>query len=269
VTLAVLALALAGGCGHDAYVIDPGGPAVALTALTYNVFRVDGGEREGQVASVINAAAPDVVAVQECLGCEELADALGMTLVAPPREGVAILYDAGRWRLEDDAAFVLGENDDGWGTRWAAVAVLAEEASGRTIVVYSTHFCVTVRKPDDACDEARQIDYVERILDDLAARSDGPAIIAGDLNVFDGFEDGRVVERLRAAGLVDTYRAAQPDGEGTTFQGSDVASSGRIDYVFARAPAVTFEASVRVEPPAEEASDHFAVAATVEFPAAE
>ena len=173
---------------------------------------------------------------------------------------MGLLYDATRWELRDRGRIALGDDDDGWGPRYAEWGLFADGGE-RGIVVYSTHWCVTIRSPDDACDAERQLDYADSILD--AIDPGLPAVVAGDFNVFDDFEDGQVVAYIKDAGLVDAYRSMNPTGDATTFIGNDWAPSGRIDYIFATAPVDVIAADIRSAPDA--ASDHHAVTATLAF----
>ena len=258
--------ALVAACGDD-LPADRAAPAGAITAMTYNLAQIGGGSPATVVASAIAASAPDFLALEECVGCETwLPRELGGDLaVTAPRAGVAIAYDASRWALAEEGVLSLGDNDDGWGARVAAWALLSRLDRPEAIYLYATHWCVTIRTPDDACTVERQLDYARSLVAHLEDRASPglPVVVAGDLNVFDGFEEGPVISYLTSAGLTDLFRAAQPDGDGTTFLGHGWAPDGRIDYLFSTAPVEVIEA--RVDPVAD-ASDHYPVTATVEYP---
>jgi hypothetical protein len=120
-------------------------------------------------------------------------------------------------------------NDDDWGRReirWAEFRG-REAPTASPIYVYSTHWCVTIRNTDDECDVEKHLEYAELVLDDIAQR-DGPAILGGDFNVFDGFEDGPVVQLFVERGLVDTLRAVTR-APVITYQGNNSFPPGRID----------------------------------------
>jgi endonuclease/exonuclease/phosphatase family metal-dependent hydrolase len=253
----------AGGCPGD----DPpcAGP-LAARAISYNVANRTGDEGD-RIAAQIAAAAPDFVAAQECDSCDYLLGGLPARyrLVDAPRAGVALLYDAARWRVDDHGVVPLGDDDDGWGERVAVWARLADPAAGGCLYLYSTHFCVPIRSPDDACDLERQLEVAALLVDEIDRRAAGaPALVAGDLNVFDGFEEGPVVGFLLAQGWVDVFRVADPLGDGTTFQGNEWAPAGRLDYLFATPPVDVGAAAIdRETVPAGEGSDHYPVMATV------
>jgi endonuclease/exonuclease/phosphatase family metal-dependent hydrolase len=233
--------------------------------MSFNVAQLRGDAELAAVAAIIAARAPDVVAVQECVGCPALADALPHhELVTDERGGDDLLYDARRWQPVAHEWILLGD-DDGWGDRFALWTRLASLPDRLPLDVYATHFCVTIRRTDDRCDEARQVAHVETILGHAAARPDPqvPLILAGDLNVFDGFEAGAVIGRLLDAGLVDVHRSIEPDAELVTFPGNSFAPAGRIDYVLTSAPALATAAGIEDGAGAAEASDHYAVWAAV------
>jgi endonuclease/exonuclease/phosphatase family metal-dependent hydrolase len=263
---AVLA-ALAIGCGGDDVVC---GEAVPVTAVSYNVADQIGTANGDNIVGQLAAISADFIGLQECQGCSLLVDQLpeGYQLTATPRAGVAIVYDSSRWQSQDQGVFPVGDNDDGWGERVVMWARFSNLASGHCLYFYTTHWCVTVRNPDDVCDEERQLDYAAATLDHIGAREIGqaPVILGGDLNVFDGFEDGLVINYLGDSGLVDLYRVIDPVGDATTFVGNDWAPAGRLDYLFSTAPVEVLGAFIdRESIPAGEGSDHYPVTASVEF----
>lgn len=235
-----------------------------VSAMTFNLANRLGEPPAGDaIAAHIADAGADFVAVQEANDGQWLVDRLPAryALTDLPEAGVGLIYDATRWELREHGRIALGDNDDGWGPRYAAWGLFAEGGE-RGIAVYSTHWCVTIRRPDDACDFARQLDYADHILDVIDPGL--PAVVAGDFNVFDDFEDGPVVSYMTEAGLIDAYRAMNPTGDATTFIGNDWAPSGRIDYLFATEPVEVLAAEIR-STAGEDASDHYAVTATLAF----
>ncbi len=248
------------------------GDPVAARAMTLNVAGgrtlVDDTWRGENLAALIERAGADVVAVQECAPCDELAALLPpeLQLVAPADDGIALFHDASRWDVLDTDLLTLGVDDDGWGPRHARRARLEHRETGFVIDAYSTHYCVTIRRDDDACTEARQLEYTERLLAEIASRQP-PAMLAGDLNVFDGFADGRVVARLREAGLTDAFATAHPDaaGDAVTFHGNSWAPPGRVDYVFTAPDVVVTGAAIDDSIPPGDGSDHDAVTADLLF----
>jgi endonuclease/exonuclease/phosphatase family metal-dependent hydrolase len=176
---------------------------------------------------------------------------------------VSVAYDAARWQVTDHGDFALGGNDDGWGVRRAAWVRFASVADEGTIDVYSTHWCVSIRNTDDACDAELHVVYGDKM---LAAIDDAPAIVAGDFNVFDGFEDGIAIRSLIDHGLVDTLREVT-DAEVVTFHGNTWAPPGRIDYVFTTSGTTTTDAFVDDSLSSDVGSDHNPVVATFSFDA--
>ena len=267
-TLGAAALAtLAISCGGDDVVC---GETVPVTAMSYNVAAQSGTSNGANIAVQITTIAPDFLGAQECPGCalllEQLPDRYEMT--APPRAGVTIVYDGSRWRVEEQGVFPVGDNDDGWGERVVSWARFTNLDSGFCLYFYTTHWCVTVRNDDDACDQERQLDYAALTLAHIEDRAVGqaPVLLTGDFNVFDGFEAGRVVGYIRDAGLVDVFRVADPEGDGTTFVGNDWAPAGRLDYIFASAPVDVLDAFIdRDTIPAGMGSDHYPVVGEVEL----
>jgi len=241
-----------------------GAPADPVTAMSYNVAQIDGGDRAIQVAGEVAAAGPDFLALEECVSCEVwLASELGPDFeVIPSRSGVAIGHDSARWTLTDEGILSLGDNERV--AQWS----LFSTADGDAIYVYATHWCVTIRRTDDPCTVDRQLEYARSLVEHIQTRSspDIPVVVAGDFNVFDGFEDGEVIAFLKDSGLADLFRMASPDADGTTFLGNSWAPAGRLDYLFSTAPVDVIDARIdRVE----EASDHYPVVATVQYPASE
>ncbi|HUS63718.1 MAG TPA: endonuclease/exonuclease/phosphatase family protein [Kofleriaceae bacterium] len=244
------------------------GEPVTARVMTLNVAGgrtlVDDLRRGENLADLLAGAGADVIALQECAPCDELAALLPpeLALVAPADDGVALLHDAARWDVLDTDLVTLGDGDDGWGPRHARRARLEHRATGFVIDAYSTHYCVTIRRPDDACTVERQLHYTEQLLGEIAARHP-PAVLAGDLNVFDGFARGRVIARLRSAGLTDALAAAHPDtaDDAVTFHGNSWAPPGRVDYIFTPADVVVLDAAIDDSLPPGDGSDHDAVAA--------
>jgi len=247
-----------GGC--DVTLIPPGGP---ITAVSFNVQGSDaiGDPETGPaIAGELAALEPDFAALQECVSCDLLLDHLPAryALVDLGDSEIGILYDRDRWDVGVDGLIDLGDQD-GWGVREARWASFFERATNALVFVYSTHWCVPIRSSDDACDEDAQLAHARTIAED-AARHDAPVILGGDLNVFDGFEDGRVLAYLTSSGLVDTLREVT-SAPVITFDGNTWAPPGRIDYVLASSPVDVLDASVA----AASASDHGPVSATLSF----
>ena len=244
-------------------------PESAVRVLEYNTkaHRTLGSQPElsANIAAQIIDNAPALIAFSECAPCQALVDQLpGYRLATGDRAGVTAAYDPALWRAGDSGFLTLGGNDDGWGERVALWVELEEAASGAPLLFYSTHWCVTVRNPDDACDDALHLDYARRILDDADQRAapSTPVVIAGDLNAFEGRRGGdAVASAFAAAGYIDALRTIQPEGTIVTLDGGE-----RVDYVFASSPVDVVDAYVDESVPHDLASDHRPVIATFAFP---
>ena len=235
---------------------------------SFNVANLTTSDARAEAVRLATDNLAEVVAVQECDGCDELVASLGPTFLldSDPQSGVAIVYNAERFALVAGGTILLGENDDGWGNRVARWARLEDLGSAEELLVYSTHFCVPIRNINDRCTATRQIDYVERILEHRIGgfHADMPTIIAGDFNVFDGFSQSPAVTRLISDGYLETYAEAGVPPSPQTFAGNEWAPPGRIDFVFAGTSATVLSASVEA-PSIGIALDHSMVVSTVSF----
>ncbi len=216
------------------------------------------------MAAQVEAMTPDFVSLQECVECEDFVALLpARYALAGVRGGDSVAYDADRWSPTEEGYIILGSNDDGWGERRAVWVRFEPVIGGGVVDVYSTHWCATIRDTDDPCDVERHLAYGDLILDSIADRGVA-AIVGGDFNVFDGFEQSEAVRHLVDGGLVDLLREVS-DESVTTFQGNTWAPAGRIDYVFATARVVATAASVDESLDADAGSDHNPVATTFSF----
>jgi len=252
-------LAATSGCDNARPSLPP------VTMVSFNVAGADAiaDPIVGQaIADQIAGLEPAFAALQECVSCDALLQKLPdrYALVEGGEDSeVAVLYDEDTWIVVDTGTIVLGDDDDGWGRRDARWAKLAHLDGSAPVYVYSTHWCVPVRSRHDSCDVDRQLAYGRTLLRDIAHRN-APVLLGGDFNVFDGFESGPVIDLLVGDGLLDTLRAVT-DAPVITFEGNSWAPAGRIDYVFATAPAEVVAASVA----SESASDHRPVSATIAY----
>lgn len=254
-------------CGDDLSA-PIGPPSRAVRVMSYNIASAADAVSGAGVAMEIASKAPDFVAVQECVGCNEwLVDKLGGgDASTAPAADVDIIYTDYTWHILHQGSLLLGTNDDGWGERMADWALFVNADGSQGIYIYSTHWCVTIRRPDDDCDVPKQLEYANTLTDQIAQRAEPevPVVLMGDFNVFDGFESGPVVQFLEGAGFVDVFRDADPTGDGTTFLGNDWAPAGRIDYIFATPPSNVLDSYIDRR---AEGSDHYPVVATVDFAA--
>ena len=243
------------------------GDPVEMRIMSYNVANQSGNALE-TIADHIAATNADFVALQECANCDEMRELLPTTYgLEVARSGVSILYDQSQWLPTHADVLSLGVDDDGWGERVLQWARFEHLDSGHCVNVYSTHWCVTVRNVDDACDVGRQLGYADKSLRFIEERQAdrAPSLLAGDFNVFDGFEAGLVVEHLKGAGLVDLLRASGSDDAGPTFQGNSWAPAGRLDYIFADSMVDMVDAYIDRSVQDGMGSDHYPVVSTLRF----
>jgi len=221
--------------------------------------------RGGRVAALVSEVAPALIGLSECEPCQQLFDQMDASyeLVTDGRVGVTAAYDPSLWRANDHGFLTLGQNDDGWGERVALWVEMEELASGAPLLLYSTHWCVPTRNPDDGCDLARHLEYAEQILKDARERaSDGvPVLITGDFNVVEDRDEDEVLRAFAGAGYVDALRAIHPDEEIITLDGGF-----RVDYVYGLQPVEVIEAYVDDSIPFDLGSDHWPIISTLEFP---
>ena len=269
VCVLVAALVLA-ACGDDLdlRVVEDPWPRYpgAAVVMAYNVAQQGSGPRGQIIAAHIAARAPDFVAFQELSAPAELLAMLPdrYELTEPPRAGIALLYDASGWRMEERGALELGVDDDGWGAREVVWGRFAARDGGARLNVYSTHWCYPSRTDDDRCDEARQIEYAEAMAAYVdETRAGEPAVAAGDLNVWDRYEEGVPFRTLIDSGLVDVYRVLHPDGPGITRPSPSGDAGGRVDFILSTAPVDVLNVAVEEQIPIGDGSDHYGVLAAL------
>jgi endonuclease/exonuclease/phosphatase family metal-dependent hydrolase len=266
------------------------------TLMTYNLYEGGfggGGRRLDLAASVVRAARPDVLGLCEAHGMAEdprrftdFCAAVGMRgriVEAPSGYHVALLARLPHAVLSFEAADVGGLNPAGVG-----VLRLGRLGDVRACVAHFDYAHPLVRQQE-----------AEALVSLLDA---GPRLVLGDLNALshlDGLTrqdllalplhhverhvdgDGEIAlgatRVLERAGLVDAWRAANPAGrrgDGLTVPTAvpEPARFGpmRIDYVFLSEDLAPRLRGCRVvrEEPADRASDHYPVAASLELDAA-
>jgi endonuclease/exonuclease/phosphatase family metal-dependent hydrolase len=242
---------------------------MSLTLMTYNILTGASQGRLDAVCAVIDAAAPDVVAVQELRGDPPLGQRTGMRLhVAPPHTGQPVgLLVAPHLRILRQGT-VPGPFHHG--AAWVEL-----DCEGGPLTVISTHlfpYWGFVRL------------YEARRLAAFVARR-RRVVLMGDCNSLDpwtsygevrrrhrrwfgrGGPDTRAMALLARRGLVDVFRATGT-GPGwtvpTQLGGAEFARS-RLDYILA-SPAVAggfTSCRVLTGGGAASASDHFPVLATL------
>ena len=100
---------------------------------------------------------------------------------------------------------------------------------------------------------------------DQVKRPDSTVIFMGDLNVEDGGENAMAIQYLKGnwAGesppipLEDSFRIANPDGNGETFNGK-----GKLDYIFVLPGTTVTEAKIDRSNYGD-ASDHWPISALI------
>lgn len=254
------ALALLGACNATDGPLPP--PPAPVTSVSFNIAgeTIVDPVSGPAIADQLAALQPDFAELQEC-ACDHLLERLPdkyRLVTGAAASEIGIVYDAERWQQLDEGTIDLG-NDDNWGDRIVRWAKLGYRGTDAGLYVYATHFCVPIRPAEDRCDTDRQIAHARKIVDHINSH-DAVAVVGGDFNVFDGFEAGPVIRLFTDQGLVDTLREVTAEPV-TTFEGNSWAPAGRIDYVFATAPARVLAASVAEA----SASDHRPVAATIAF----
>jgi exodeoxyribonuclease-3 len=251
-----------------------------MRLMTYNIL--DGGQdRLPVLLEVVRAAAPDVLALQECRGFEDAQllrhceAALGMrALLAASDSGdhVALFARDAVWRDEQTLR-------DGF-ARAAAIATL--ELRGETLAVAAVHL--------DPYDANTRIAEVQRVL--AALPRDRPAAVMGDLNAISphdvtrmrpdlwpqryrarhclssGAIDTRAIAELEAAGFIDlATRAHEPPSftRPTQLYAGRDAPSLRLDYLFTTPELERRLAGVLAidDARAQRASDHLPVVADI------
>ncbi|MEV4133417.1 endonuclease/exonuclease/phosphatase family protein [Dactylosporangium sp. NPDC049742] len=240
-----------------------------MTLLSYNILTGASGGRLDAVCEVIDAAAPDVAAVQELRGDPPLAARTGMRLhVAPPRTGQPVgLLVAPRLRVLRHGA-VPGSFHHG------AAWVELDTAAGPLTVVSAHLFPYW----------GRIRLYEARLLAAFAGRRER-VVLMGDFNSLSpssgppgdvrprhrtwfgrGGVDTRAMALLARRGLVDVFQAV---GEGPgwtvpTALGGEEFTRARLDYILASPAAAGDFTTCRVVTGGgtATASDHFPVLAT-------
>ncbi len=232
--------------------------------------------RRDLVAEVLADAEPHLVSIQEALDFQ-----LDFLLQRSPRykkigqhrdggtkgEFCGLLVDTARFRVLDAGEFWLSETPHapgsiGWDAACPRMCVwghLMDRATGRNLVVYSTHL-------DHRGARARREgvgQIVHNIVDDRMRRT-VPTLLAGDFNAG---ETSAPIAFLENAGFSDTYRIIWPDagrsGTFNAFRGRD--DGDKIDYIFCtRGLRILDAAIIKTHRDGRYPSDHFPVLAVVE-----
>lgn len=263
--LAVLLL-WACGPGEQAEPRSPGGqvardePEFVVLGANVRYGTADDGEdrwelRRGELLDAITSRRPDILGVQEALDFQVafLEAALPHhRRVGQGREGgtrgehCALYIDARRFEVREHGDFWLSESPDepgsvGWDaalTRICSWARVREVGGERELWVANAHF-------DHVGELARA--EAAALVARRALEQRGPRVVLGDFNAG---ERSAPLERLRAAGLVDTWRELHPLAErcGTFHAFKGGLAGEKIDYILRDDGLVAREAAILSEP---------------------
>ncbi len=225
--------------------------AATLRVLSYNVRSMR--DDHQALASVIRAAQPDLVCVQEAprflrwrSKCAALARTSGLIVVTGGRSAGSMLLLA---RLGVEIAGtrdVLLSRTPGLHQRGLAVAEVA--VGGSHFAVASMHLSL------QADERLRHVDEVTEVL----ARYDAPVVLAGDVNE----RPGEPAWSVLADSFQDSWLAAGNDpATGLTF--SAATPYERIDGIFADRRLQVLSCEVLSTPDVATASDHRPVLAVL------
>jgi endonuclease/exonuclease/phosphatase family metal-dependent hydrolase len=249
---------------------------VTIRLLTYNI-RQGGAGREGAIAAVVRACAPDIVVLQEATrpaSVERIA-----------KEADLPIYGS---RRGDSLAFMsrVPIAHHAWhrprGSRHAFLELVPDAMACR---IFGLHLSAV----HAAWTEARRRQELGALLASIAEHQHGFHVLAGDFNTLapDEFLDPRVLPyRLRAlvwlsggkirwrtiravldAGYIDAFRIAHAgDNKGFTFPTWQ--PHVRLDYLFVPSPFAAWVSGCEVfrDAPVKDASDHFPLMTTLEVP---
>jgi len=246
---------------------------VTLRLLSYNI-RYGGVGREAAIAAVIDAAAPDLVVLQEATSpsvVEQLARRTGMAQWGSRRgRSLGFLSRRPVAHVEWHKAPL---------SRHAFLEIVPDEGTWRT---YGVHLAAV----HAAWTERRRVYELGALLASIGRRRPGPHALIGDFNTIapgEVLDVARLPRRLRALvwlsggrirwrtiqtvldnGYVDAYRHLQPDLVGSTFPARD--PHVRLDYVFVPGDCAANVRSCTVvtTAPAADASDHLPLLAELD-----
>lgn len=259
-----------------------GACAPSLRVMTFNVrYAADTPPhawpaRRPVMVSLLRHARPDVIGTQELLrrqGDDLVAALPGYRWFGRDREGghddehMGILYRTDRLRLVTQGDFWLSDTPDrpgsrSWGTDLARMAnwgiFETRGAHPRRFLFLDTH--LAHRDQDEAARERS----ARLILDRLPALAgDLPVIVAGDFNA----DPTSGTYAVMAAALTDGWvGAARRRGPAETFHDFTGRATKRIDYLFVRGFRPKTVSTDTTHRDAIYPSDHFPVAATLDFP---
>jgi exonuclease III len=207
-----------------------------------------------------------------CASPKRVLAALGWKTASEERNGTAILARFGFAHAIDWLQLDTSRNKNPRDEMWVAGAhVCLDARCSATVDVYTTHWSGTGADAEATYDRQAQ-DTVR-----MMAKSKGPHVLVGDLNVFEG--DGPACGQqpnntslgfLRRAGYVDAWPAVHPGDAGFTGMlnragcgAPNGAPWKRIDYAWSKGLTPVAAEHFGVVPPGQAApSDHYGLIAT-------
>ena len=241
--------------------------------LSYNI-RKGGSGRQGELAAVVRACAPDLVILQEATApevVEEVAREAGMAQWAS-RSGQSLAF------MSREPVQTFGWHQP----RISRHAFLEIQPSGTDMRVFGLHLSAV----HAAWTERRRILELRALLKSIAQHQHGFHLLTGDFNTLapgELLDVRKLPGRLRAlvwlsggrvrwrtiqivldAGYIDIYRAGHPAVPGFTFPTWD--PHARLDYFFTPSThaARVHSCEVMDVPGVREASDHLPLMSIVE-----
>jgi endonuclease/exonuclease/phosphatase family metal-dependent hydrolase len=149
---------------------------------------------------------------------------------------------------------------EGWEQRGALQATI-ELDNGQQVLVINTH--LQAGREGEQEEAVRQRTQQLQGVLDIAAASDLPTIITGDLNADPGSTEMAAIEDP-GSGFSDAWAVANPGEDGFTIPASpDEPADARIDYIWVDASITVVSAEVIVNDPTLLAADHLPVIATL------
>jgi exonuclease III len=230
-------------------------------------------EKLGQDPSVI---ALGLAEAWHCASPEQVRAALGWKAHTGEHNGTAIVARYGMSGAPQWVQLDTSQNKNPKDTMWVvATAICLDPSCKKTVDVYATHWSGNGPKGQQTLDQ-QAADTVRAM-----AKSKGPHVLVGDLNVFESSAEvchqrpnNQTLEELRRAGYVDAWPSVH--GAATGFTGMvNRAGCGRpegstwkrIDYAWSRGVMPAGIEQFGVAPPGDAAaSDHYGIVA--EYPLA-
>lgn len=281
---------LLGACAAQPQAVDGPSGDLDVRVLSFNIrygTAPDGANawprRKELVADVIRNADSDFIGLQEALRFQ--IDAIRAAVPGYAEVGVGrddgqrtgeyspILYNTGRWEIQDSGTFWLSDTPNvpgskTWGNEIPRIVTWArfvEKSSRRSMWLFNTHF--------DHISQPSRLKSAQLLAWRIAGRApQAPVVVTGDFNA--GEENAAILHLKNADGrspvrLVDTFRVLHPDADpaGTFNQFEGLRNGPKIDFVFAEADARVRQARIVYDEfDGRYPSDHFPVFAEITLP---